>query len=64
MNDQNNKYHAPETLHEISLATLNDEFATIFSTELLIKLLNLINGAILQDSGIALFLISLKVQVH
>lgn len=37
MKDQNNKYYNAETLHDISLATLHDEFATILTTEQLIK---------------------------
>lgn len=37
MKDQNNKYYDAETLHEISLATLHDEFATILTTEQLIS---------------------------
>ncbi|WP_216827345.1 cysteine hydrolase family protein [Alkalihalobacterium elongatum] len=33
----NNKFYDAETVHEISLATLHDEFATILSTEQLIE---------------------------
>jgi len=35
--DQNDKYYDAETIHNISLATLNEEFATILTTEQLIK---------------------------
>ncbi|MBT2618874.1 MULTISPECIES: cysteine hydrolase family protein [unclassified Bacillus (in: firmicutes)] len=35
--DQNDKYYDAETIHKISLATLNDEFATILTTEQLIN---------------------------
>jgi nicotinamidase-related amidase len=37
--DQNNKYFNPETIHEISLATLHDEFATILTSQQLINLI-------------------------
>ncbi|MBT2668849.1 cysteine hydrolase [Bacillus sp. ISL-4] len=35
--DQNDNYYDAETIHNISLATLNDEFATILTTEQLIN---------------------------
>ena len=37
MKDQNDNYYDAETIHNTSLATLNDEFATILSTEQLIN---------------------------
>lgn len=37
MKDQNEIYYDAETIHNISLATLHDEFATIFTTEQLIN---------------------------
>ncbi len=37
MTDHHNQYYNPDTIHDISLATLHDEFATILSTEQLIK---------------------------
>jgi len=37
MRDQNENYYDSDTLHNTSLATLHDEFATIFTTEQLIK---------------------------
>lgn len=37
MKDHLNKYYNAETLHDISLATLHDEFATILTTEQLIN---------------------------
>ena len=37
MKDQNDKYYDAETIHDISLATLHDEFATILKTEELIN---------------------------
>jgi nicotinamidase-related amidase len=40
LKDQNGKYYDAETIHNTSLATLNDEFATILSTEQLINILN------------------------
>lgn len=36
MEDQNDKYYDAETIHNISLATLHDEFATILTTDKLI----------------------------
>jgi nicotinamidase-related amidase len=39
MKDHNGKYYDAETIHNISLATLHDEFATILKTEELIRLL-------------------------
>ncbi|MGV3465125.1 MAG: cysteine hydrolase family protein [Heyndrickxia sp.] len=38
--DQNDKYYDAETIHNISLATLNEEFATILTTKQLINVLN------------------------
>jgi nicotinamidase-related amidase len=40
MNDQNGNYYEPEIIHNTTLATLNEEFATIFTTEQLIKTIN------------------------
>ncbi|MFC7785441.1 cysteine hydrolase family protein [Rossellomorea sp. GCM10028870] len=40
MKDQDGRYFDPETIHNVSLATLNDEFATILSTEQLLDMLN------------------------
>jgi nicotinamidase-related amidase len=37
MKDQNDTYYDAETIHNISLATLHDEFATILTTEQLIN---------------------------
>ena len=37
MRDQNDNYYDAETLHNTSLATLHDEFATKLTTEQLIK---------------------------
>lgn len=37
MKDQNDIYYDAATIHSISLATLHDEFATIYTTEQLIK---------------------------
>ncbi|MER2190737.1 MAG: cysteine hydrolase family protein [Solibacillus sp.] len=37
MKDQNDIYYDAETIHNISLATLHDEFATILTTEQLIN---------------------------
>ncbi|TKD72328.1 cysteine hydrolase family protein [Pseudalkalibacillus hwajinpoensis] len=37
LTDQNGTYHNAEQIHELTLATLHDEFATILSTEELIK---------------------------
>ena len=37
MKDQNDTYYGAETIHNISLATLNNEFATILTTEQLIN---------------------------
>ena len=37
LKDQNNIYYDAETIHNISLATLHDEFATILTTEQLIN---------------------------
>ncbi|MGE7875555.1 cysteine hydrolase family protein [Bacillus paramycoides] len=37
MKDQNGKYYDAETIHNVSLATLHDEFATILTTEQLIN---------------------------
>jgi nicotinamidase-related amidase len=39
MKDHNGKYYDAETIHNISLATLHDEFATVLKTEELIRLL-------------------------
>ena len=39
MKDQNDNYYDAETIHNISLATLNEEFATILTTEQLINVL-------------------------
>ena len=35
--DQNDNYYDAETIHNISLATLNEEFATILTTEQLLN---------------------------
>ena len=43
LKDQNNKYIDSKTIHNISLATLHDEFATILSTEQLINKFERIN---------------------
>ncbi len=37
LKDQNDKYYDAETIHNISIATLHDEFATILTTEQLIN---------------------------
>ena len=37
LKDHNDKYYDAETIHNISLATLHDEFATILTTEQLIN---------------------------
>ncbi|MGM7722170.1 cysteine hydrolase family protein [Metabacillus sp. Hm71] len=37
MKDQNNTYYNAETIHNVSLATLHNEFATVLTTEKLIK---------------------------
>lgn len=37
LKDQNDKYYDAETIHNISLATLHDQFATILKTEELIN---------------------------
>jgi len=37
LNDQNNNYIDSETIHNISLATLHEEFATVLTTEELIN---------------------------
>ena len=37
LKDQNGRYYDAETIHNISLATLHDEFATILTTEQLIN---------------------------
>ncbi|WP_226528752.1 cysteine hydrolase family protein [Metabacillus niabensis] len=37
LKDQNDRFYDAETIHNISLATLHDEFATILTTEQLIK---------------------------
>lgn len=39
MRDQNENYYDAETIHNTSLATLNEEFATILTTEQLINVL-------------------------
>ncbi|SEM02510.1 Nicotinamidase-related amidase [Paenisporosarcina quisquiliarum] len=39
MKDQNNNYYDAETIHNTSLATLNEEFATILTTEQLIDVI-------------------------
>ncbi|MBN8209036.1 cysteine hydrolase [Bacillus sp. NTK071] len=41
LTDQNGTYHPPEQIHELTLATLHDEFATILTTKELIKELKL-----------------------
>ena len=41
MKDQNDRYYDAETIHNISLATLHDEFATILTTEQLINSLHM-----------------------
>jgi nicotinamidase-related amidase len=40
MEDQDGRYYDPEIIHNVSLATLNDEFATILSTEQLLTMLS------------------------
>ncbi|MGG1629537.1 cysteine hydrolase family protein [Rossellomorea sp. NRS-1567] len=40
MGDQDGHYYDPEMIHNVSLATLNDEFATILSTEQLLNRLS------------------------
>lgn len=41
LTDQNGDYFDPETIHNVTLATLHDEFATVMTTEeLLIRLSN------------------------
>ncbi|MGM7635033.1 cysteine hydrolase family protein [Bacillus sp. Hm123] len=37
LKDQNDRYYDAETIHNLSLATLHDEFATILTTEQLIN---------------------------
>ena len=37
MEDHNEKYYDAQTIHDISLATLHEEFATILTTEQLLK---------------------------
>ena len=37
LNDQNNIYYDAETIHNVSLATINDEFATVLTTDQLIN---------------------------
>ncbi|AYJ90605.1 isochorismatase [Bacillus safensis] len=37
LTDQNGTYFDPDTIHRLSLATLHDEFATVMTTEQLIK---------------------------
>lgn len=37
LNDQNNIYYDAETIHNVSLATINDEFATVLTTDHLIN---------------------------
>ena len=37
LKDQNGRYYDAETIHNISLATLHDEFATILNTEQLVN---------------------------
>ncbi|MDQ6598945.1 cysteine hydrolase [Bacillus salipaludis] len=37
MKDQNNTYYNAETIHNVSLATLHNEFATVLTTEKLIN---------------------------
>ncbi|WP_039044596.1 cysteine hydrolase family protein [Sporosarcina sp. ZBG7A] len=37
LNDQNNIYYDAETIHNVSLATINDEFATVLTTNQLIN---------------------------
>ena len=37
LNDQNNRYINADTIHDISLATLHDEFATVLTTDQLIN---------------------------
>src|SRR5690625_5603085 len=37
LKDQNNKYYDAEIIHNISLATLHDEFATVLTTDQLIN---------------------------
>lgn len=39
MEDQNGNYYKPDIIHDVSLATLHDEFATILTTEQLLKLI-------------------------
>ncbi|EDL64521.1 hypothetical protein BSG1_08281 [Bacillus sp. SG-1] len=40
MNDQNGNYDGLEIIHNTTLATLNEEFATILNTEQLLKKIN------------------------
>lgn len=37
LKDQNDRYYDAETIHNISLATLHDEFATVLTTEQLMN---------------------------
>ncbi|EDL66632.1 cysteine hydrolase family protein [Bacillus sp. SG-1] len=39
MEDQNGKYYKPDIIHDVSLATLHEEFATILTTKQLLKLI-------------------------
>ena len=39
MKDHNDNYYDAETIHNTSLATLNEEFATILTTEQLMNIL-------------------------
>lgn len=43
LSDHNDNYYNPETIHNVSLATLHDEFATVLTTE------QLINNVITED---------------
>jgi len=36
--DQNGEYYEPKTIHNVSLSTLHDEFATILTTKQLINI--------------------------
>ena len=57
MKDQNDTYYDAATIHNISLATLHDEFATILTTEKLINdfvnFLLKVTGAFLKEGGVA-----------
>ena len=42
LTDQNGRYHDPELVHTLTLATLHEEFATVLTTEELLKTFDLV----------------------